>query len=73
MTAWSSMGCAANFLSTRAPVLADARVYVDPCDALEIAFALTPAVRLDHSYLPNDFTLYLFPAPPWEAEKASTR
>ena len=73
MNAWSTTGCAANFLSTRAPVRAESRVYVEPAEALEIAFALTPAVRLDHSYLPNDFTLYLFHEPPWEAEKASTR
>jgi SAM-dependent methyltransferase len=73
MNRWAATGCAANFLSTRAPVQADARVYVDPCEALEIAFALTPAVRLDHGYLPNDFTLYLFREPPWKTEKASTR
>ena len=73
MNAWATEGCAANFLSSRSPVQAEARVYVDPCEALEIAFALTPAVRLDHSYLPNDFTLYLFREPPWEAERARTR
>ena len=73
MTSWASEGCAANFLSSRSPVQADERVYVDPCEALEIAFELTRAARIDHSYLPNDFTLYLLPTPPWEAEKARTR
>ena len=73
MCGWATAGCAANFLSTRAAVQAEARVYVDPCEVLEMGLALTPAARLDHSYLPNDFTLYLFPTPPWEAEKARTR
>lgn len=73
LNAWATTGCAANFLSTRAPLRAEARVYVDPREALDIAFALTPAVRIDHSYLPNDFTLYLFHDAPWEAEKARTR
>lgn len=73
MNLWADRGCAANFLSNRSPVQAEARVYVDPCEALAMGLALTPAARLDHSYLPNDFTLYLFPEPPWEAEKARTR
>ena len=47
------------------PVLGE-RVYVDPAEALEMALALTPAVRLDHSYLPNDFTLCLDKVPAWE-------
>lgn len=73
MSSWATAGCAANFLSSRSPVKAPARVYVDPCEALAMGLALTPAARLDHSYLPNDFTLYLFPEAPWEAEKARTR
>jgi SAM-dependent methyltransferase len=73
MNAWASMGCAANFLSSRSPAHAEARVYVDPSEVLGIGLALTPAARLDHSYLPNDFTLYLFREPPWEGEKARTR
>jgi SAM-dependent methyltransferase len=63
---WARVGMAANFLSQRSPEPVEARVYVDPADALEMAFALTPAVRLDHSYLPNDFTLYLDKTPAWE-------
>jgi len=73
MHAWAETGCAANFLSARSPVQAEARVYVDPSEALEIGLGLTPAARLDHSYLPNDFTLYLFREPPWKNEKARTR
>ena len=69
---WASAGCAVNFLSSRSTAPAEARVYVDPREVLETAFALTPAVRLDHSYLPNDFTLCLFPEPAWHAEKART-
>ena len=69
---WSRVGCAANFLSSRSPAQAEARVYLDPCEILELGLAITPAVRLDHSYLPNDFTLYLFREPPWEGEKVRT-
>ncbi|HSS26876.1 MAG TPA: class I SAM-dependent methyltransferase [Usitatibacter sp.] len=58
-------GTAMNFLSTRSPTRADARIYVDPCKALEAGLALTPAARVDHTYLPNDFTLYLYPTPAW--------
>ena len=67
---WARVGTAVNFLSRRSPQPAEARVYVDPCDALSMALALTPAVRLDHNYLPNDFTLHLYRTPAWEQEKA---
>lgn len=66
--AWSRMGVAVNFLSSRAAVQAPGRVYVDPLRILEEGYRLTPALRLDHSYLPNDFTLYLFKTPPWEQQ-----
>ncbi|HYC36515.1 MAG TPA: class I SAM-dependent methyltransferase [Usitatibacter sp.] len=69
---WARRGCAANFLSQLSPLPAEARVYVDPCEALRMGMELTPAVRIDHSYLPNDFTLFLYPQPPWEGEKART-
>lgn len=70
---WSLQGCAANFLSARAPQQAEARVYVDPCEALRLGLELAPAARLDHSYLPNDFTLYLLARAPWEDDpKART-
>lgn len=69
MFAWCRSGMAANFLSARTPVPAEGRVYVDPCEALDMGFELTPAARIDHTYLPNDFTLQLFKTPPW-AEKA---
>jgi SAM-dependent methyltransferase len=71
MFAWCRLGMGVNFLSARSPVLADRRVYVDPCDALAMGFELTPAARLDHNYLPNDFTLQLFKTPGWEGEKAN--
>jgi hypothetical protein len=38
---------------------------------LELGLSLTPAARLDHSYLPNDFTLLLHRTPPWLGENAS--
>ena len=64
--AWSRVGAAVNFLSTRTPKPAAERIYVDPCKALEAALALTPAARLDHTYLPNDFTLFLYKTPAWQ-------
>ncbi len=64
---WSRIGASANFLSAQSPKPAAARVYVEPREILEIAFALTPSVRLDHSYLPNDFTIHLDKTPAWEA------
>jgi SAM-dependent methyltransferase len=72
MNAWSRVGCAANFLSGRSPAHAEARVYVDPCEMLGLGLAITPAVRIDHSYLPNDFTLYMFHQPPWAGEREAT-
>ena len=66
---WARQGAAANFLSSLSPVPVAARVYVDPAEALEIGLSLTPALRLDHNYLPNDFTLHLYKSPGWE-EKA---
>ena len=71
MTSWARLGCAANFLSQFSASHAEARVYVDPCDVLNIGLVIAPAARLDHSYLPNDFTLFLYPQPPWEGEKVS--
>lgn len=65
MFGWARAGMAANFLSQRSLEPAEARVYVDPAEALETAFALTPSVRLDHSYLPNDFTIFLDKTPGW--------
>jgi SAM-dependent methyltransferase len=70
---WARDGMAANFLSQRSLEPAENRVYVDPAEALEIALALTPGVRLDHSYLPNDFTLYLDKTPAWERGKEGAR
>ena len=69
MFEWARVGAAANFLSRRSPAPAEARVYVDPAELLELGLLLTPAVRLDHSYLPNDFTLHLYKTPAWEAER----
>ena len=69
---WGRQGCAANFLSGLAPIHAEGRVYVDPAEMLRLGLTLAPAARLDHSYLPNDFTLYLYPQPPWEGDKART-
>ena len=63
------IGAAANFLSRCSPTPAAARVYVDPAELLELGLLLTPAVRLDHTYLPNDFTLHLYKTPAWEAAR----
>jgi SAM-dependent methyltransferase len=64
--AHARVGAAMNFLSARSPRPAEGRIYVDPCKALEAGLDLTPAARIDHSYLPNDFTLYLFKIPAWD-------
>ena len=65
---WSRVGLAANFLSTQSPSPVDGRIYVEPPKALEAGLALTPAARLNHAYLPNDFTLYLYKTPAWQSE-----
>jgi SAM-dependent methyltransferase len=70
MFGWCREGIAVNFLSTRSPERAANRFYVDPRDALEWGFALTPSVRIDHSYLPNDFTLILDKTPSWAQTRA---
>lgn len=66
MFSWCRAGLSVNFLSARSPRHAAQRVYVEPCEALEAAFALTPAVRFDHGYLPNDFTIHLYKTPAWK-------
>jgi SAM-dependent methyltransferase len=68
MFGWSRIGMAANFLSTRSPSPAEGRIYVEPWKALEAGLSLTPAARIHHAYLPNDFTLYLYKTPAWQQE-----
>ena len=70
MFSWCRKGVAVNFLSTRYDNPMEGRVYIDPAKALEAALALTPAVRLDHDYLPNDFTLHLLRVPGWHRGEA---
>lgn len=65
---WARIGAAVNFLSAAYPDPAENRIYVEPGKALEAALTLAPAVRLDHTYLPNDFTLYLYRSPLWASE-----
>ena len=72
MFSWSSAGLAVNFLSGRASTHAAGRVYLEPAEALGMGFELTRAARLDHTYLPNDFTLYLYNTPAWEGERETT-
>ena len=57
-------GVAVNFLSRRAPRLRRRACTSTRREMLNLALQLTPAVRLDHSYLPNDFTLYLYESRP---------
>ena len=71
MFGWAQSGMAANFLSTRTPSPVDGRIYVDPAKAMEAGLQLTPAVRMNHAYLPNDFTLYLYKTPAWQLEQQS--
>ena len=72
MFGWCRFGLATNFLSARYANLAEGRIYVEPEKALQAGLALTPAVRLDHNYLPNDFTLHLYRTPSWDGEPART-
>ena len=67
----SRIGLAVNFLSTRAPRKSAARLYVEPADMMEMALGLSPAVAVDHSYLPNDFTLLVHRALPWQEAGAA--
>lgn len=61
----AEVGVAVNFLSARSTRRAPERFYAEPAEILELGFAHTPAVTLDHSYLPNDFTLRLHVQLPW--------
>jgi SAM-dependent methyltransferase len=61
----TGVGLACNFLSGCAPRRSPGRLYVYPWDILQLALGLTPTVRLDHTYLPNDFTLCMYQTPPW--------
>ena len=61
-------GLAVNFLSGCAPTRSPGRLYVHPADVLQYALRLTPAVRLDHTYMPNDFTLCMYKNPAWEQQ-----
>jgi SAM-dependent methyltransferase len=72
MFGWCRTGLAVNFLSAACESQAEGRIYVDPATALEAALALAPAVRIDHTYLPNDFTLHLYREPSWTREQART-
>lgn len=63
------IGLAVNFLSRCAVTRSPGRLYLHPADVLQFALKLTPAVRLEHTYMPNDFTLCLYRRPPWEQEQ----
>jgi SAM-dependent methyltransferase len=62
----AEVGLAVNFLSACAPRRSTGRLYLHPSDVLQFALSLTPAVRMDHTYMPNDFTLCMYRRPPWE-------
>ncbi|MBI5201499.1 MAG: class I SAM-dependent methyltransferase [Elusimicrobia bacterium] len=61
MFSWAASGMAVNFLSRRSGRQEPGRLYVEPSEVLALALRLTPRVRMRHDYLPNDFTLYLYP------------
>jgi SAM-dependent methyltransferase len=63
------IGMAVNFLSRCAVSRSPGRLYLHPADVLQFGLKLTPAVRLEHTYMPNDFTLCLYRRPPWEQEQ----
>jgi SAM-dependent methyltransferase len=72
MFGWCRIGPAVNVRRAAYAPLVDGRIYLEPAQALNAALALTPAVRLEHNYLPNDFTLYLYRTPAWQSEEART-
>ena len=65
----SRIGLSVNFLSRSAATRSAERLYVRPADVLDYALTLTPSVRLDHTYMPNDFTLSLYRTPAWTQEQ----
>jgi SAM-dependent methyltransferase len=67
--AMCEIGLAVNFLSARAPRRSPGRLYLEPADVLQFALTLTPAVRMDHTYMPNDFTLCMYRRFPWQEER----
>jgi SAM-dependent methyltransferase len=67
---WCTTGLAVNFLSLKSERQDPKCLYVDPAALLTQALKLTPAVTLSHTYLPNDFTIYLYKKPAWEQFKA---
>ena len=69
----AGVGLAVNFLSGCAPTRSPGRLYVHPADVLQYALRLTPAVRLDHTYMPNDFTLCMYKNPAWEQSQPQQR
>ena len=70
---WARIGAAMNFLSAKSPSPVEQRIYIDPEKALEAGFTLTEALRMNHTYLPNDFTLYLYKVAPWQDERRMAR
>ncbi len=68
-----TQGAAINFLSSQSRKQAPGRLYVDPPKLLKMALELTPAVELSHSYLPNDFTLFLYRTPSWRKDEENMR
>ena len=64
----AGIGLAVNFLSGCTPRRSPGRLYVYPWDMLQLALGMTPALRLDHAYLPNDFTLCMYKTPPWQPQ-----
>lgn len=69
----AGVALAVNFLSGCAPTRSPGRLYVHPADVLQYALRLTPAVRLDHTYMPNDFTLCMYKKPVWEPSQPQQR
>ncbi len=64
--AMAETGLAVNFLSRCAPRRSPGRLYLEPADVLQFALTLTSAVRMDHTYMPNDFTLCMYRRAPWQ-------
>lgn len=53
-------GVAVAITSSNAPRMTEDTFYFSPWNMLERASTITPKIRLDHTYLQNDFTLFLY-------------
>ncbi len=59
----SAVGAGFNVLSSYTPLSQQVAefYYYDPKEVLSLCLSITPYVELRHAYLPNDFTVFMYP------------